>query len=297
MRRGFSTSGGYVDFSDLYSMSVWLQVGDSAGLVDVEQARVSVFDHGLTVGDGVFETIKVVAGEPLALSRHLERLQRSCDMLGLQSPDIAAIRQAVSEVITSEGEAAHLGRLRITHTAGAGPLASDRQAGAQTTVVALKPMQPWPATTTAVVVPWVRNERSAVTGAKTTSYAENVVALAWAHERGYSEGLFCNTRDEVCEGTGTNVFVVMGEQVLTPPTSSGCLAGITRELLIEWGLATERVVTSQDLADADEIFVTSSTRDVHPVVRLGDRTWREPGAVSRFVYAEYVRRLSLNVDP
>lgn len=278
-------------------MSVWLQVGDSAGLVDDDHARVSVFDHGITVGDGVFETIKVVAGEPLALARHVRRLQRSCDVLGLASPDLDVIRGAVAEVIASDGQAAHLGRLRITCTAGAGPLASDRLEGAQTTIVALRPMQPWPATTSAVVVPWVRNERSAVTGAKTTSYAENVVALAWAHERGYSEGIFFNTRNEVCEGTGTNVFVVLGEQVLTPPTSSGCLAGITRELLLDWGLATESIVTPQVLADADEVFLTSSTRDVHPVVHLGDRQWSEPGSVTRYVYAEYVRRLSLNVDP
>ena len=278
-------------------MSVWIQVGEQAELVDADQARVSVFDHGITVGDGVFETLKVLGGEPLALTRHLHRLVRSCEVLGLQPPNLDDIREAVGEVIRSEPEASDLGRLRITCTGGAGPLASDRQDGSQTTIIALKSMQPWPATTSAVVVPWVRNERSAVTGAKTTSYAENVVALQWAHDRGFSEGLFVNTIGQISEGTGTNVFIIKGGDVMTPPVSSGCLAGITRELLLEWGLAAEAELSLEDLESADEVFLTSSTRDVHPVTKLGDRAWSEPGPETRFVAAQYIRTISQNIDP
>ena len=278
-------------------MSVWIQVGEQAELVDADQARVSVFDHGITVGDGVFETLKVLGGEPLALTRHLHRLVRSCEVLGLQPPNLDDIREAVGEVIRSEPEASDLGRLRITCTGGAGPLASDRQDGSQTTIIALRPMQPWTSTTSAVVVPWVRNERSAVTGAKTTSYADNVVALEWAHRRGFSEGLFANTIGQISEGTGTNVFVVKDGDVLTPPTSSGCLAGITRELLLEWGLAVEAELSLDDLESTDEVFLTSSTRDVHPVTRLGDRAWSEPGPETRFVAAQYIRTISQDIDP
>lgn len=278
-------------------MSVWIKAGELVGLHPDDEAVISVFDHGLTVGDGVFETLKVLGGEPIALSRHLLRLQRSCKVLGLARPDADLLRSAVHEVIASEAQAAHLGRLRITITGGSGPLASDRHASAQTAMIALRPMQPWPATTTATVVPWTRNERSAVAGAKTTSYAENVVALAWAHERGYSEGLFVNTRGELCEGTGTNVFVVSGEEVFTPPTSSGCLGGITRELLLEWGLAHERVMTLEDLKAADEVFVTSSTRDVHPVLTLDEQVWDDAGPQTRFVAAQYVRNIAQNMDP
>ena len=83
-------------------------------------------------------------------------------------------------------------------------------------------------------MPWVRNERSATAGLKTTSYAENVVALDRAHAEGGSEALFANTRGELCEGTGSNVVVVVDDELVTPPLSSGCLAGITRELLLEW---------------------------------------------------------------
>lgn len=278
-------------------MSVWIQVGDSGGLCSNEQATISVFDHGVTVGDGVFETLKVLAGEPLAVSRHLVRLRKSCEVLGLEAPDEKVIRSAIFDVIASEPEAANLGRLRITCTAGTGPLASDRQPGSMTTIIALKPMQPWPMTTSAIVVPWVRNERSGVTGAKTTSYAENVVALTWAHARGFSEGLFMNTKGELCEGTGTNVFVIRGGRILTPPISSGCLAGITRELLLEWGLVEEAALTMDELSTADEVFLTSSTRDVHPVVTLGDRVWSEPGPETRFVAAQYIRKLAQQVDP
>jgi len=278
-------------------MSVWLSVEGSSDLIDRDDARISVFDHGLTVGDGVFETLKVIEGAPLALTRHLQRLVKSCEVVGLTAPDVDVLRDAVAEVIDSEPDASRLGRLRITCTAGAGPLASDRGDGQGTVIVALSVMQPWPATTSAVVVPWVRNERSAVTGAKCTSYAENVAALAWAHDRGYSEGLFANTVGELCEGTGTNVFVVRGESVLTPPLTSGCLAGITRELLLEWGLAEEATLSMDDLESADEVFVTSSTRDVHPVTALGERTWSEPGRITRHAAAQYVRRITQDIDP
>lgn len=278
-------------------MSVWISSGGGVGLHDRDGAQVSAFDHGMTVGDGVFETLKVVEGVPLALTRHLDRLSRSCQILGLEPPDLGAIRAAVADVVASEPEAARLGRLRVTCTGGVGPLASDRTPGAGTTIVAINPMQPWPATTSAVVVPWVRNERSAVVGAKTTSYAENVVALAWAHERGYSEGLFLNSIGSVCEGTGTNVFTVKDSWVRTPTLSSGCLAGITRELLLEWGMAVEADLTLEDLENADEVFLTSSTRDVHPVTKLGDRVWESPGSETREVATRFIRRIVQDIDP
>jgi branched-chain amino acid aminotransferase len=288
-RAGFS--------NNVHPMSVWISSGGDAGLHERDDAVVSAFDHGMTVGDGVFETLKVVEGVPLALTRHLDRLARSCAVLGLQQPDAEGIRAAIGDVIASEPEAARLGRLRVTCTGGVGPLASDRTPGAGTTIVAINPMQPWPATTSAVVVPWVRNERSAVVGAKTTSYAENVVALVWAHERGYSEGLFLNSVGSMCEGTGTNIFAVINQQVVTPPLSTGCLAGITRELLLEWGLASERKVSLAELESADEVFLTSSTRDVHPVTKLGEREWASPGEITKALSARFVRRIVQDVDP
>jgi branched-chain amino acid aminotransferase len=162
----------------------------------------------------------------------------------------------------------------------------------------VSPAKPWPTTTTLVTVPWPRNEHSAVAGLKTTSYAENVVALAWAHERGASEALLLNTARQVCEGTGSNVFAVLaGGRVVTPPLTSGCLAGVTRELVLEWCGGEEVDLTPEALAAADEVFVTSSTRDVHPVDRVDAMEYPAPGPVTARVAAEFTRRAGLDPDP
>ena len=146
-------------------------------------------------------------------------------------------------------------------------------------------------------MPWTRNPDSAVAGIKTTSYAENVVALASANARGASEALFGNTRGELCEGTGSNVFVVLEGRVFTPPLSSGCLAGITRELVIEWCGAIEASLPLAVLQSAGEVFVTSSTRDVHPVHRVDERNLVAPGPLSARIAARFAERAAELVDP
>jgi branched-chain amino acid aminotransferase len=247
-------------------VKIWLD----GGLKDFESARVSVLDHGLTVGDGIFETVKTVDGKPFALTRHLDRLTRSARGLGLPDPDADEVRRACAAVIDAN-PGIPLGRLRITYTGGHGPLGSDRGDRGTTLVVALGEAKPRPDSTAVVTVPWTRNERGALTGLKTTSYAENVVALARAHEQGASEALFANTAGQLCEGTGSNVFVVLGGEILTPPLASGCLAGITRELVAEWTGAREADLPLDVLERADEVFLTSSLRDVQAVHRVDDR--------------------------
>jgi branched-chain amino acid aminotransferase len=245
-------------------VKVWV----TGRLVDEAQATLSVFDHGVTVGDGVFETAKVVDGVPFALSRHLERLEHSAAGIGL-AVDVAHVRTAIAEVL-AENEITPLMRLRITLTGGRAPLGSDRADTTRTVIVALAPMTPWPESALVATVPWTRNEGAATAGLKTTSYADNVVALARAHQTGAHEAIFANTRDELCEGTGTNVFVGSGGELVTPPLSSGCLPGVTRALLIEWiGDVVERPLPLAALAAADEAFLASSTRDVQPI-RLVD---------------------------
>lgn len=279
-------------------MGIWVGDRDGGELIDRTDASVSVLDHGFTVGDGVFETLRTTPHGAFALTRHLTRLAASARAIGLVEPDDDVIRQAVAEVFDFNAEDLVLaGRLRITYTAGVAPLGSDRGSAVPTVVVAAAPSNPWPATTSVVTVPWTRNERSAVAGVKSTSYAENVVALAWAHERGASEALFANGRDELCEGTGTNVFVVVDGRVLTPPLTSGCLAGITRELVMEWFGAREEVLPISVLADADEVFVTSSTRNVHPVVRADDREWGGAGPISRDLHAAFDEMAAKRLDP
>jgi branched-chain amino acid aminotransferase len=241
-------------------------------LVPPADAVVSVFDHGFTVGDGVFETLKVVGGRPFAVRRHLERLHRSAQGLGLDVPlTEAALRRVVDEVVGAAG--LDVARLRITLSGGAAPLGSRRGGGEPTLVVAAVPLAPWDAETTAVTVPWPRNERSAIAGVKATSYAENVVALAEARKVGATEAIMPNTRDQLCEGTGTNVFVSVGGRLVTPSLLSGCLAGVTRALVLELlpDDADEEDLPMAALADADEVLLTSSTRDVQPLLALDGR--------------------------
>jgi branched-chain amino acid aminotransferase len=266
-------------------------------VVEAGEALVSVFDHGLTVGDGVFETAKVVDGVPFALTRHLERLSASAKGLGLPAPDLDLVRHAIDDTLAENDGGVPL-RLRITYTGGISPLGSDRGTSGPTLVVAVAPMRAWEPTAAVATVPWTRNERSATTGLKTTSYAENVVALAFAHDHGAAEALLANTVGQLCEGTGSNVFLVMGDEVLTPPLTSGCLAGVTRALVLEWTDAQERDLPMEALGAADEVFLTSSTRDVQAVGVLDGRTLAtEPGPVTRATAAVFAKRAAEDVDP
>jgi branched-chain amino acid aminotransferase len=162
--------------------------------------------------------------------------------------------------------------------------------------------QPRPPASVAVsVVPWTRNERSAVAGLKTTSYAENVIALSYAKARGAVEAIFANTRGELCEGTGSNVFVVLDGVVTTPPLDSGCLAGITRELTLEWcreaGIPVrEQTLPLDVLREADEVFITSSTKDVLAVHAVDDRLI-EPGPVTKSAAEVFARFSAQRQDP
>jgi branched-chain amino acid aminotransferase len=263
-------------------------------------AVVPVLDHGFTVGDGVFETLLVRERRPFALTRHLRRLARSAAGLGIAGPDEGLLRRAVAEVVDAAGDEAVRARLRITLTSGSGPLGSERGGGPTTLVVTLTAAGAWPETSSLATVPWVRNERSAVAGLKTTSYAENALALAEAHRRGASEAVLADTRGRLCEGTGSNVFVVVDGVLHTPSLDTGCLAGITRELVLEWAPAVvetrEQDHPIEVLRTADEVFITSSTRDVHPVARIDDRELAV-GPVTREVARAFAARAAADLDP
>ncbi|MCQ4082734.1 aminodeoxychorismate lyase [Streptomyces sp. RB6PN25] len=272
------------------------QIWVDGGLKDADGATVSVFDHGLTVGDGVFETLKAVDGIAFAMDRHVARLARSARGLGLPEPDADEVRRACAAVL--EANPMPCGRLRVTYTGGVSPLGSDRGHSGPTLVVALGESSPRPDTTAVVTVPWARNEKGALAGLKSTSYAENVVALARAHEHGATEALFANTQGRLCEGTGSNVFVVVDGELLTPPLAAGCLAGITRELVVEWVGAREADLPFEILAEADEIFLTSSLRDVQAVHRVDDRELPgAPGPVTAKAMRVFAERSAADPNP
>lgn len=265
-------------------------------LCDEREARISPFDHGLITGDGVFETLRAYDGRPFATTRHLERLTRSAAGLGLEIPDGGVLRAAIDAVIEANGldEA----RVRVTVTGGRSPLGSERGVDGPTVIVAGAPLVPWPATVDVVVVPWPRNERGALAGLKTISYAENVVALGWARERGAGEAIFANTGGRLCEGTGSNVFLAVAGRLVTPPLSSGCLAGVTRALLLELGLAVEDDVPASALAEADEAFITSSTREVQAIAAVdGTSLPAAPGPSTTKAAAAIAGLVARDIDP
>lgn len=273
-------------------------------LVAPDEAALSAVDHGITVGDGVFETCAVLDGHAFALTRHLARLGRSASGMGMAAPDLQRVRDGVDAVLAAAPDA---GRLRITVTDGVGPLASGRSDGPQTVIVAATGSTVLP-TGRAARSPWTRNEHSAVAGLKTTSYAENVVALADAIKKGADESVFANTQGDLCEGTGSNVFLELGGELVTPPLSSGCLAGITRELLLEWG-AEEGLpvreakdgelpfsVLDQVASGEARMLLTGSVRNVQPTVWL-DGVDLEVGMLStaaRDLFEQFMRE---RLDP
>jgi branched-chain amino acid aminotransferase len=272
--------------------SVWID----GELLPLEQARVSPLDHALLTGDGVFETLRVHHGAPFAVRRHLDRLTRSAAGLRLPVPDLVQLRAALDQVIRANG--LDEGRLRVTVTGGPGSLGSDRSGAPPTVIVVGARLPDWPPTTDVVVVPWPRNERGALSGLKTVSYGENVVALAHARDRGAGEALFPNLAGNLCEGTGTNVFVGIGGRLTTPPLSAGCLAGVTRDLLLELVDVAEEDVTLPALASCDEAFLSSSTRDVQPVRAVDGRVLpAAPGPLTTTAATAFADLLARDLDP
>lgn len=276
---------------------VWV----NGALAEEEEARISPFDHGLLTGDGVFETLRVYGGRPFAWTRHLERLSRSAAGMGLSLVAGDVLRQAAAAVLEANGliEA----RMRVTVTGGPAPLGSDRGEEPPTTIVAAMTLAPRPEAVAVATVPWPRNERGALAGLKTISYGENVRALAEAAKVGAGEAIFANTRGELCEGTGTNVFVVSGGRLRTPPASSGCLLGVTSALVLELagklGIdAAEESLPLTALATADEAFITSSTREVQAISSVdGNPLPAAPGPITRQLAEAFSALVAEDIDP
>ena len=242
----------------------------NGALVTPDQARLSPFDHGLLVGDGVFETLRVCDGVPFAWRRHVERLAHSAGGLGLPLP---------------------------------APLGSERGDDPPTVIVAATAYVRPPSAVPLLVVPWPRNERGATAGLKTISYAENVRALAYARANGADEAMFANTVGNLCEATGSNVFVVDGDRVLTPPGRAGCLLGVTRALVLEVGAEIGVECVEEDmpitvLHDAQEAFLTSTTRDVQSISAVDGRALaRVPGPLTSRLAVAFRALMASNPDP
>jgi branched-chain amino acid aminotransferase len=276
-------------------MKSWVSSNEGGGLV--ADPLVSANDHGLTVGDGIFETLKTINGKAVLLERHLARLQRSAQLLDLLIPSLDEIRIAISQLLAQEEIVkSAIGRIRITATSGPGELGSIRSNG-WTLIVVWSESKPWPDSAEVVISDIVRNERSPLAGAKTISYAENVLALSRAKKLAASEAILLNLAGNVCEGTGSNVFIVKNKVVLTPPVIDGLLPGITRNAVIEsipkQIRFSELSFTAEDLLNADEVFLTSTTRNIQPVTKINDKTF-PIGSVTRELQVNFSKWMEEN---
>ena len=198
-------------------------------------------------------------------------------MLKIAEPDVSRVRNAIRVVCEQhEVKQAAVGRLRVTWTSGVGALGSDR-GRSWTLVVAWAVATPWPETANLAVSSVKRNEHSQLAGAKTTSYAENALAIAEAKAAGASEALLLNLGGMVCEGGSSNIFAVKDGVLFTPPATDGCLVGVTRNIVLRIAHGAvpivEKSFTLAQLLKADEVFITSSTRDIQPVARVDNQEY------------------------
>ncbi|KAB2641798.1 MAG: 4-amino-4-deoxychorismate lyase [Verrucomicrobia bacterium] len=256
-------------------------------------------DRGAQLGLGLFETLLGMDGRMVFCERHLARLAAGCARLGWLPPQqqFADLPEAMARLLQLTGLTAGLARLRLTVTAGSGALA-DLASGADRLVwMSASPLVEPHASLALGLAPWPRNERGALAGLKCAAYAENLLALDAARRGGFNETVFFNTAGELCEAATGNIFIVRDGVVATPPLASGCLAGITRGVLLELaardGIACEvMVLQREDLDRADEVFVTSATRGPVAVSRVGERLLGNPrmGRHMRGQWEEQVRR-------
>ena len=234
---------------------------------------VSPADRGLTHGLGVFETLLALDGQPVALDLHLARMRGGAERLGLDAGKLGdgEIAAAMAGLLERVGLATGRARIRLAMSAGAGDLRR-LEAGSDSLLwMTVAACPPPPESLALVTADFPRNERSPLSGIKCASYAENLIALDQARRAGADEALFFNTRGELCEAATANVFLVRDGNVLTPPLSSGCLPGTMRARVMARIAVKEQPLTAADLAAAQEVFVTSATRGVVPVVKWDGR--------------------------
>lgn len=242
-------------------------------------AHVSALDRGLTLADGVFETLRVRGRVAFRLTRHLDRLERSLRVLEIPRP--ADLRTWVDRAIAGSGgddEAAM--RITVTRGPASGGVTPPR-APTPTVIVAVNPFPVFsPAIyesgLSAQVASGRRNERSLANGLKTLCYTDAVLAMIEAGRAGAGDALFLDTEGHCSEATSSNLFAWTGEALLTPPVSCGALPGITREAVIELAASLglrvdERPFDLDELLAAREAFLTSSLRSIAPLVRVDGR--------------------------
>ncbi len=278
----------------------------NGNVVPAEQARVSVLDNGFTFGDAVYETLRTYAGRPFHLDRHLERLRASAARLGFAAPfgdEVFARR--LDELLARSGNEESYIRIILTRGEGDISYRFDRVKG-PTLVMVVKPFEPPPERDYSEGIPVViasvrRNHPRALDPAiKSNNLLNNILAVREGQARGAAETILLNDLGEVAEGASSNVFVVKDGRAATPPLTAGILSGITRRVVLdlcrELGVpAREETLRVADLFAADEVFITSTTKEAAPVRTIDGKPVASgrPGPVHRRIlqaYREYALR-------
>ena len=286
---------------------MWVYLNDK--FVPQEEAVVSVFDHGFLYGDGVYETLRAYRGRVFHLVEHLARLERSASRIQLHLPvgreQLAGlVRESLKRNQLSDSY------LRITVSRGAGEIGLDPAlCKTPTLAIIAKPFQPYPESIYAqgvsvIVAKTRRNLPEALPPqVKSLNFLNNILAKMEANAAGMHEALMLNHREEVTEGTTSNVFVVQKGRVRTPTVECGILEGITRgvvlQLASELGIPPEETRLSvDDLLRAEECFLTNTTQEVLPVTRVNDTMIGngQPGEITRRLHASFRAGLDRFLD-
>lgn len=268
-------------------------------------AVISVFDHGFLYGEGVYETLRTYGRKPFLYDRHLQRLRRSAELIALPIPFTDADLGARIRATMAAADFATEAYIRILVTRGIGDLTYDPAATPEPSVVIIvKPhVDPAPEVyrdgVNVVLVDIVRNHPSSVSPTiKSNNLMNSALAMQEAIRRGAYEAVMRNFKGELTECAVANLFVVRGGVVLTPPLTAGLLPGITREYLFEIGHQhgveiREATLRDEDLFGADEAFLTGTTREIVPIVRVNERVIASgtPGPVTRTLLDEFRRSI------
>jgi branched-chain amino acid aminotransferase len=274
---------------------------------DQEHAVISVFDHGFLYGEGVYETLRTYNGQPFLFDRHMRRMRKSAGMVALDVPlTDAQIDSRFRETMQAAGlgETGREAYIRILITRGVGELTYDLAACPSPSIVIIvkpnvePPLAAFEQGVKASLVPIVRNHPGSVNPLiKSNNLLNNALAMQEAFRRGGFEGIMRNYKGELAECTQSNLFIVKHGAALTPPIDAGLLPGITREFLFEVGQdagipVREAVLRDEDLFGADEAFLTSTTREVLPIVKVDDRQVGAgtPGPITRALLDGYRKK-------
>jgi branched-chain amino acid aminotransferase len=281
------------------------QIYINGKFVPQEQARISVFDHGLLYGDGVFEGLRVYRGKVFRLREHIVRLYESAKAIWLEIPlSQAAMCDAVNEAVRVN--TIDDGYVRLVVTRGAGTLGLDpnRCSNPQVIIIAdtisLYPRELYEKGLEIVTVSVQRTHPAALNPrVKSLNYLNNVLAKIEGLQAGCIEALMLNHKGEVAECTGDNIFLVRGGAIYTPPLDAGILAGVTRDTVIDLARGAgfdvhETALTKHDVYVADECFLTGTAAEVIPVVKVDSRTIGsgKPGPITRDLEARF-KKLTL----